>query len=224
MPETKPTIKDIPAKIRTMKDESPPPKPSAVKAYRNTRVSIIQKMPKRIFVLLSISSSLPNLESYQLSFFCHKAYIIPAPMILIDITGPIPGLKKENPIPTAALIKPNRTAINTFMLLFTPLKMKFKPKPMFLYLFRVLPIIPLAFFPCPPGITYSKVNLIPLKPKGRIVEGIIEAFVNRGTAYTSFSCNELHHAGISPICHFIITIGFVFSIAAGLDYVFRILC
>ena len=43
-------------------------------------------------------------------------------MILIDITGPIPGLKKENQIPTAALIKPNRTAINIFMLLFTPLK------------------------------------------------------------------------------------------------------
>lgn len=43
-------------------------------------------------------------------------------MILIDITGPIPGLKKENQIPTAALINPNRTAINIFMLLFTPLK------------------------------------------------------------------------------------------------------
>jgi len=54
MPETKPTIKEIPAKIRTMKAESLPSKPSAVKAYRNTRVSIIQKMPKRIFVLLSI--------------------------------------------------------------------------------------------------------------------------------------------------------------------------
>ena len=40
-------------------------------------------------------------------------------MILIDITGPIPGLKKENQMPTAALIKPNRTAIT--ILIISPL-------------------------------------------------------------------------------------------------------
>ena len=40
--------------------------------------------------------------------------------MLIDITGPIPGLKNESQMPTAALIKPNRTAITTFFILFRP--------------------------------------------------------------------------------------------------------
>lgn len=65
---------------------------------------LIGKPPEYVLLILKHSNQ---------SFPLDKKYMIPAPMMLIDTTTPIPGLKKAHIVPVIALTIPNRTEIKT---------------------------------------------------------------------------------------------------------------